>query len=157
MDLAPNNADAHYFLARRTWRLKEFEKAIVEFQTALAINPLHTSSEFGLARALQRSGNPDEAKVHFQRFEHLSRDKISAPITHTYGEEGRLARAADVFTPEPKVGAMIPITFVSSAYCGGSEGAAEGRRRRCFLDVDGDGMADIVLPSTGEQADQGIS
>jgi tetratricopeptide (TPR) repeat protein len=97
VELAPDNADAHYFLASSYLELKEFDKAIVEYQKALAINPLHTSSEFGLARALQRSGNPQEAKIHFQRFEHLSRDKISAPITHTYGEEGRLAKASDVF------------------------------------------------------------
>ena len=152
VDLAPKNPDGHYFLGSSYMEMKDYEKAIVEFQAALAINPLHTSSEFGLARALQRSGKPDEAKVHFQRFEHLSRDKISAPITHTYGEEGRLARAADVFTPEPKVGAMNPITFVSLPI-----GAAAKEQQKvgggvCFLDADGDGMADIVLPSTGEQA-----
>ncbi len=152
VELVPDNADAHYFLASSYLELKEFDKAIVEYQKALAINPLHTSSEFGLARALQRSGNPQEAKVHFQRFEHLSRDKISAPITHTYGEEGRLAKASDVFLPGPRVGTMIPITFASSPIGNAPKDNQKVGGGACFLDVDGDGVADLILLSSGEQA-----
>ncbi|HVJ06772.1 MAG TPA: FG-GAP-like repeat-containing protein [Acidisarcina sp.] len=151
VQMVPSNPDAHYFLGSSYLEMKEFEKAITEFQSALALNPLHTSSEFGLARAMQRSGKPDEARTHFQRFEHLSRDKISAPITHTYGEEGRYAKAADVFTPEPKVLAMNPITFVAQPV-GATAKAQQKTGGVCFLDVDGDGVADFVLPSSGEQA-----
>ena len=151
-ELSPTNADTHYFLASSYLEMKEFDKAIAEFQSALAMNPLHTSSEFGLARALQRSGKADEARTHFQRFEHLSRDKISAPITHTYGEEGRFAKAVDVFTPEPKVGAMNPITFVAQPVGTAAKDQQKAGGGMCFLDVDGDGIADLVLPSTGEQA-----
>ena len=152
VELAPDNADAHYFLASSYLELKEFDKAIAEYQKALAINPLHTSSEFGLARALQRSGKPQEAKVHFQRFEHLSRDKISAPITHTYGEEGRFAKASDVFLPGPKVGPMIPITFASLPITTVPKEKQKVGGGACFLDVDGDGVADLILPTSGDQA-----
>ena len=37
--------------------LRQFDKAIEVFKQALEINPLHASAEFGLARALQRTGH----------------------------------------------------------------------------------------------------
>ena len=42
--------------------MKQFDKAIAIFKQALAVNPLHASAEFGLARALQRTGHTAEAR-----------------------------------------------------------------------------------------------
>lgn len=152
VELDPSSPDAHYFLASSYLELKEYDKAIVEYQKALALNPLHTSSEFGLARALQRSGKTEEARAHFQRFEHLSRDKISAPITHTYGEEGRYAKAKDVFLPGAKVGPMNPITFSSLSIGTAAKGQQKVGGGECLLDIDGDGAPELILPSAGDPA-----
>ena len=109
----------------------------------------------GLARALQRSGNADEARVHLKKFEHLTRDKISAPITLTYGEQGRYSVAQDVIVNEPSVGPMIPVKFVPQAL--GAAGPATGSAAStggglCMIDVDGDGKYDVISLAEGDSA-----
>ena len=72
--LDPEDADSFYFEGVCYAELKQFDQAIAAFNKALAVNPLHASSEFALARALQRSGHPkDEVAQHFKqkRFERL--------------------------------------------------------------------------------------
>ena len=113
------------FSAPSTASSRTTPKAIEAFQQALKINPLHASAEFGLGRALQRSGKTDEAREHLKRFEYLTHNKISAPITLTYGEQGRYSVAQDVITNEPSVGPMIPVTFVAQAL--GSANVAKAR------------------------------
>jgi len=48
--------------------MKQYDKAIAVLKQALEISSLHASSEFALARALQRSGDTADAKEHFKRF-----------------------------------------------------------------------------------------
>src|SRR6516225_2555256 len=109
--LAPHDADVYYFLGTFYSQQQDYPKAIENFEHALKLNPLHASAEFGLARALQRSGQPDAARIHLKKFEHLTQSKISSPITLSYGEQGRLSMAQDVITNEPVVGPMIPVKF----------------------------------------------
>ena len=73
---------------------------MLHFEQALKINPLHASAEFGLARALQRTGHIDEAKDHFKSFQHLTSTKISAPIGLAYGEQGHYSTVTPVEEPE---------------------------------------------------------
>jgi|HubBroStandDraft_6_1064221.scaffolds.fasta_scaffold03158_4 tetratricopeptide (TPR) repeat protein len=152
LQIDPTDPDAYYFLGTFYSQQQDYPKAIEAFQQALKINPLHASAEFGLARALQRSGNAEEAKVHLKKFEHLTRDKISAPITLTYGEQGRYSVAQDVITNEPAVGPMIPVTFVPQSL--GSANIAKGGATTgggiCMIDVDGDGKFDIVALSESD-------
>ena len=145
LKIDPTDPDAYYFLGTFYSQQLDYPKAIEAFQQALKINPLHASAEFGLARALQRSGNTDEARVHLKKFEHLTRDKISAPITLTYGEQGRYSVAQDVIVTEPAVGAMISVKFVPQALgaVGTGKGTATGGGV-CMIDVDGDGRLDVV-------------
>src|SRR5271157_677234 len=146
LKIDPRDPDAYYFLGTFYSQEQDYPQAIEAFQQALKINPLHASAEFGLARALQRSGNPDEARVHLKRFEHLTRDKISAPITLIYGEQGRYSVAQDVITTEPAVGAMIPVTFVPQPLgaTGAGKGGAVVAGGICMIDVAGDGRFDLV-------------
>ena len=145
LKIDPTDPDAYYFLGTFYSQQLDYPKAIEAFEQALKINPLHASAEFGLARALQRSGKTDEARVHLKKFEHLTRDKISAPITLTYGEQGRYSVAQDVIVTEPAVGAMIPVTFVPQVL--GAAGAGKGTATGggvCMIDVDGDGRLDVI-------------
>src|SRR5271157_1535728 len=120
LKIDPNDPDAYYFLGTFYSQQQNYAQAIEEFQQALKINPLHASAEFGLGRALQRSGKTDEAREHLKRFEYLTYNKISAPITLTYGEQGRYSVAQDVITNEPSVGPMIPVQFVAQTPGGGN-------------------------------------
>src|SRR5271165_6229786 len=157
LKIDPTDPDAYYFLGTFYSQQQEYAKAIEAFQQALKINPLHASAEFGMGRALQRSGQTEEARVHLKRFEYLTHNKISSAITLTYGEQGRYSVAQDVITTEPAVGAMIPVTFVPQALGGAEQLAAIGNPKQpdrgiCMLDVDGDGKLDLVSLGSGEVA-----
>ena len=148
LKIDPNDPDAYYFLGTFYSQQQDYAKAIEAFQQALKLNPLHASAEFGMGRALQRSGKPDEAREHLKRFEYLTHNKISAPITLTYGEQGRYSVAQDVITNEPAVGTMIPVTFVPQMPGAGRNGAAGV----CMIDVDDDGRWDIMSLGEGDSA-----
>jgi tetratricopeptide (TPR) repeat protein len=158
LKLDPNDPDAYYFLGTFYSQQQEYARAIEAFQQALKINPLHASAEFGMGRALQRSGQTEEARVHLKRFEYLTHNKISSAITLTYGEQGRYSVAQDVITNEPAVGPMIPVTFVAQVLRNGGgkpfqpvDGLISSRGGGiCLLDVDGDGKLDVVSLSGGE-------
>src|SRR5664279_1471019 len=148
LKIDPTDPDAYYFLGTFYSQQQEYAKAIDAFQQALKINPLHASAEFGMGRALQRSGQTDEARVHLKRFEYLTHNKISSAITLTYGEQGKYSVAQDVITNEPNVGPMIPVTFTAKDLGTGKTGAAPV----CMLDVDGDGNYDIISMADGDSA-----
>jgi len=151
LKIDPNDPDAYYFLGTFYSQKQEYPQAIDAFQQALKLNPLHASAEFGIGRALQRSGKTDEAREHLKRFEYLTHNKISAPITLTYGEQGKYSVAQDVITNEPSVGPMIPVTYVPEpmgqvptvgvSFEGGNGGL-------CLIDTNSDGHFDVVTVTT---------
>src|SRR6516165_996901 len=148
LKIDPNDPDAYYFLGTFYSQKQEYPKAIDAFQQALKLNPLHASAEFGMGRALQRSGKTDEAREHLKRFEYLTHNKISSAITLTYGEQGKYSVAQDVITNEPSVGPMIPVKFVPQELGAGKNGA----KGICMIDVDGDGKFDMISLTEGDSA-----
>ncbi|MGA7343398.1 MAG: FG-GAP-like repeat-containing protein [Terracidiphilus sp.] len=109
----PRDADSYYFEGVCYQEMKQFDRAISAFEKALEVNPLHASAEFGLARALQRSGHAAEARDHFKIFQHLASTKISAPIGLSYGEQGHYSTATAIAEPEAGQRAMIPVRLVA--------------------------------------------
>src|ERR1700733_15518435 len=93
--------------------MKKLRWSISEFEKALQISPLHASAQYGLARALQRSGKADEARKHVQRFQEITQEKIGTIFSDNYGEQGRYATAQDMPGLPIAVSAMIPVTFVA--------------------------------------------
>ena len=155
LDIMPDDPDTHYFLGSFYLQLQDFPRAIGEYEAVLRLNRLHPSAEFGLARALQRQGKVDEARVHLATFTHLTRDKIAAAMTNTYGEQGPLSYAQDVHLAEPKVGPMIPITMVEMPVRRQSSDELQGPDRKwmplgtpgsgvCLIDIKGKGRNDLV-------------
>jgi len=150
LKIDPNDPDAYYFLGTFYSQQQDYAKAIEAFEQALKLNPLHASAEFGLGRALQRSGKTDEARTHLKRFEYLTHNKISSPITLTYGEQGKYSVAQDVITSEPNVGPMIPVKFKAQELGNSTKGTMVNPEEFpwgpgvCLLDVNGDGKFDIV-------------
>jgi Tfp pilus assembly protein PilF len=149
LGLDPDSEDIHYYLGSVYLNLKVVDQAITEFRSALSLNPTHASAEFGLSTALQRSGKDDEAREHLRRFQEITRAKIGAPLTTSYGEQGRYATVQDLFGPPQPVGSMIPVTFSVEAgsnqpvaVAHGSSGEMGGGA--CLLDVDGSGQKSIV-------------
>jgi len=162
----PNDPDTWYFLGTAYVQGKQFPQAIDAFEHALKINPLHASAEFGLSRAYQQSAdvdhtNLDHAREHLKRFQYITQNKIGAPMSLAYGEQGQYSRAVEspayVMKPPPQIkvqfvdvtkqaGLSVPFAPTPDGdwlfYLG--SGA-------CFLDYDGDGRIDLFLPDNGTQ------
>jgi hypothetical protein len=140
--------------------LKQFDKAIDSLRKALEIDPLHASSEFALARALQRTGHVDEAKEHFKRFQHLTSTKIGAPIGLSYGEQGHYSTVTPIQTPEAGKRAMLPVKLVAQPMLSQVRKSGPGppglkwttTGGACMMDVTGAGAMDLVLMQSGPQA-----
>jgi tetratricopeptide (TPR) repeat protein len=148
----PRDADSYYFEGVCYQDLKQFDKAIDILHKALKIDPLHASSEFALARALQRSGNTAEAKEHFKSFQHLTGAKIGAPIGLSYGEQGRYSTVTPVEEHEAVNKTMIPVTMVAQPMVIGKIKPFTTTGGACMMDVTGSRSMDLVLMQSGAQA-----
>ena len=149
----PRDVDSLYFEGACYQEMKQFDKAIAIFEKTLEINPQHASAEFGLARALQRSGRTAEAREHFKRFQHMTSTKISSAIGLTYGEQGHYSMVTPVKDPEAKPRAMIPVKLDAQSLIA-STSAADWPTTggACMMDVAGSGRMDLVLMQSGAQA-----
>ncbi len=153
--LDPTSADAYYFLGSCYLEQQKFDKAAEEYREAIRLNPMHPSAEFGLARALQRSGNAADAKVHLARFEHITHNKLGPVIAPTYGDQGAYSIAEEIKSGSPPVGPMIPITFASVALPADktirSSASALGGGM-CLIDLEGKGKPDLLALGQGDNA-----
>src|SRR5689334_16327095 len=154
--LAPNDPNTHYFLGDDYAQEQKYAEAEREFRRAVELDPFSVSSEFGLARALQRQGKPAEAKPHYERFQTLTREKLGAPISQIYGEQGPLSLARTI-PGEATVLAPIAVKFTALGADSGlpvaplpasaQKGPFSTGPGLCVFDMNEDGRPDIILPS----------
>jgi len=162
-EIDANDADTWYFLGSTYAQLKKFPEAIAAFEHALRIDPLHASAQFGMARAYQQSGEADPAHEAMKKFQYITQNKLGAPISLAYGEQGKYSRAEDSPVAVEKVGAAIPVRFVDvteeagirsrprSEVSQSNEVASLFGPGACFLDYDGDGRIDLLIADNGPQ------
>ena len=163
IEIDPNDADTWYFLGTAYAQAKQFPPAIDAFEHALKINPIHASAEFGLSRAYQQSGSVEQAREHLKKFQYLTQNKISSPMSLAYGEQGQYSRAVESPLMPMKPPAQIKVTFTPDQSAGltfksddkfthaqssflGKDALGSGA---CFLDYDNDGHIDLLLASNG--------
>ncbi|MFZ0816088.1 MAG: tetratricopeptide repeat protein, partial [Candidatus Sulfotelmatobacter sp.] len=158
VELDANDADTWYFLGSVYVQAKQFPQAIDAFQHALKLNPLHASAEFGLSRAYQQSTDIDHAREHLKKFQYITQNKLGAPMSLAYGEQGQYSRAVESSSAVLKAPAQIKVRFVDVTVGAGIVGtAAEGEPQSlhgpgaCFLDYDNDGLVDLLLADDGAQ------
>ncbi|HET7103709.1 MAG TPA: FG-GAP-like repeat-containing protein [Terracidiphilus sp.] len=147
----PHDADSFYFQGVCYQELKQYDKAIAALKMALAVNPLHASAEFAMARSLQRSGHRAEAQERFKIFQHMTSAKIASAIGLAYGEQGHYSTARPVEEPQQVEKQMIPVKLTPTVMIAGAtrESATGGA---CMVDATGDGSMDLVLMQSGPQA-----
>jgi tetratricopeptide (TPR) repeat protein len=155
----PQDADSHYYIGIIDLGLKDYEHAIQEFGKALQINPLQASAQYGLARALQRSGKVDQARGYVRRFQEITQSKIGTVFSDNYGEQGRYATAQNMLAAPASISAMIPVTFVAapaatSASPPGERPLPGDAAGACVLDLEGNGQMDIISMQSGANAVQ---
>jgi len=161
-EIDPNDADTWYFLGAAYVQAKQFPQAIDAFQHALKLNPLHASAEFGLSRAYQQSTDVDHAREHLKKFQYITQNKIGAPMSLAYGEQGQYSRAVESPQAPLRPLTQIKMRFVdvtneagilshphpASDYETSSYKPGSGA---CFIDYDNDGKIDIFLADNGTQ------
>jgi lipoprotein NlpI len=162
-EIDPNDADTWYFLGSTYTQLKQFTEAIAAFASALKLDPLHASAQFGLARAYQQSGQADPAHEAMKKFQYITQNKLGAPISLAYGEQGKYSRAEESPVAVEKVAAAIAVRFVDVTKEAGlvssprneifqnNEVASLFGPGACFLDYDGDGRIDLLIADNGPQ------
>jgi tetratricopeptide (TPR) repeat protein len=149
------DADSWYFEGACYEELRQFDRAIAVFKKTLEINPLHASAEFGLARALQRTGHTAEAREHFARFQHLTSTKISSALGLSYSEQGHYSTVAAVKGPQTIERAMIPVRLVAQPLVAPGPGRSASWTTTggaCMIDAMGSGQMDLILMQAGDQA-----
>lgn len=159
--LGPNDADTQYLLGLQYTQVQKFDEAIAAFQRALALNSYHVSAEFGIARAYQRKGESTAAREHLARFQKLTQQKLGAPMSLNYGDQGPYSLAEQIVPPASDAPAAIPVRFVpvteksgilSAAGKSGqigqpSGGISSASTGVCVFDYDGDGRPDVLVMS----------
>ena len=152
IELDANDADTWYFFGTAYVQAKQFPQAIEAFEHALQLNPLHASAEFGLSRAYQQSAAIDHAREHLKKFQYITQNKLGAPMSLAYGEQGKYSRVVESPSAVLKAPAQIKVQFVDVTAQAGIVAQScyerdSGRCRSlltvgpgaCFLDYDGDG------------------
>jgi tetratricopeptide (TPR) repeat protein len=160
-EIDPSDADTWYFLGTAYVQAKQFPQAIDAFQHALQINPLHASAEFGLSRAYQQSSNVNDAREHLKKFQYITQNKIGAPMSLAYGEQGKYSRALESPQAPLKPPAQIKVQFVdvtreagiltkaAPAAASAQQLSYEPGAGACFLDYDNDGHVDLFIADNG--------
>jgi tetratricopeptide (TPR) repeat protein len=110
--LDAEGADTQYFLGASHAQLQQYAPAIAAFERAIQLNPFHVSAEFGLGRAYQRTGDSEKARAHVARFQHLTTEKLGAPVSLAYGDQGQYSLAEEVRLPAGAAAPAIPVKFV---------------------------------------------
>src|SRR6201984_1376159 len=158
IEIDSNDADTWYFLGTAYVQAKQFPQAIEAFEHALQLKPLHASAEFGLSRAYQQSADLDHAREHLKKFQYITQNKIGAPMSLAYGEQGKYSRAVESPSAVLKAPAQIKVRFVDvtkeagivsrpvrtgvEPYNGFPHNLGSGA---CFLDYDNDGKPDLFV------------
>src|ERR1700682_2916556 len=157
-EIDPTDADTWYFLGSAYVQAKQFPQAIDAFQHALKLNPLHASAEFGLSRAYQQSADVDHAREHLKKFQYITQNKIGAPMSLAYGEQGQYSRAVESPAYTIKPPAPIKVQFVDVTKEAGIAVASAKNEPQflhgpgaCFLDYDNDGLVDLLITDYGAQ------
>ncbi len=162
IEIDSNDADTWYFLGTAYVQAKQYPQAIEAFEHALKISPLHASAEFGLSRAYQQSGDVDHAREHLKKFQYITQNKIGAPMSLAYGEQGQYSRAVESPSAVLKAPAPIKVRFVDVTKEAGivsqsqpvaqkESSSSEPGAGACFLDFDNDGRMDVFLANNGAQ------
>jgi cytochrome c-type biogenesis protein CcmH/NrfG len=166
IEIDPNDADTWYFLGTAYVQAKQFPQAIDAFEHALKLKPLHASAEFGLSRAYQQSGDTDHAREHLKKFQYITQNKIGAPMSLAYGEQGQYSRAVESPSAVLKAPAQIKVRFVDVTKEAGiaGMGTVSGAKDlasflgpgACFLDYSGNGKPDIFVADNGPEGGLGL-
>lgn len=159
ISLDSSDADTHYFLGQDYMGLRDYSKAVSEFDATLKLNPFHASAAFAIAQAYERSGNTARAREYLTRFQDETQKKIATPMAMTYGDQGKYSLVGEVSPGVEVVPPASDIHFENVTAASGlpthpvpldealrhDEAMDSLGSGACVFDFDGDGRPDIFL------------
>jgi tetratricopeptide (TPR) repeat protein len=72
--LDPNCFEAHFNVGNSQHDLGRFDRALVCYRDAVALNPGYADAHFYLAVTLEKTGHSAEAKPHWKAYQELAPD-----------------------------------------------------------------------------------
>lgn len=159
ISLDSSDADTHYFLGQDYMGLRDYSKAVSEFDATLKLNPFHASAAFAIAQAYERSGDTARAREYLTRFQDETQKKIATPMAMTYGDQGKYSLVEEVSPGVEVVPPASDIHFENVTAASGlpthpvpldkalrhDEAMDSLGSGACVFDFDGDGRPDIFL------------
>ena len=111
-ELDPNDADTWYFLGSTYSQLKQYPggdrrlPARAEDRSAARLGAVRTLAHLPAIRTSR------PAREGLKQFQYITQNKLGAPISLAYGEQGKYSRAEESPVALEKVRAAIPVKFV---------------------------------------------
>jgi tetratricopeptide (TPR) repeat protein len=156
LQMDPSDAGSRINLGQLDVQQREYAAAAALFRDALAAEPFNVTAAYGLATALARSGDSDEAARAMKTFESLREAPYGITYSQTYLQQGRYGEAlASTGAEAELVDPSLPkVTFADSTSdafplqkAGGREARSTIGGRVALADFDGDGDLDAFVTS----------
>jgi tetratricopeptide (TPR) repeat protein len=160
-DMDPSDPGSRINLGQLHLQQREYGEAAALFRAVLSVEPFNVTAAYGLATALARSGNADEAARGMKAFESLREVPYGITYSQTYLQQGRYAEALASTGAEPElVDPSLPkVTFADSTSEAFPSHKAAGRETRsttggrvALADFDSDGDLDVFVTSGSSQS-----
>jgi len=159
--LDPADPDILYNIGLLSGRQRQFDRAIGALRKAKELDPNNMSVRYQLARALLQSGLAAEGEKEMAAYQKLAANpKFSVPTGNQYGEAGRYALVITDYSAfgNPAAPPAVAVRFRDGTAAagvtfrhGGPGGDGKGNDPArlgsgvSVGDLDGDGLADLVL------------
>jgi len=109
----PNNAKACYFLGRYLWRLGKYDRAVLEFQRALTLNPNYLEAYLDLAQCYEEQGKRLLARtILTDALEYITDKKKSEEIIYKLQKSDAETWESPLFLVTLPDGKLVPSQFI---------------------------------------------
>jgi tetratricopeptide (TPR) repeat protein len=156
----PSDVGSRLSLGQLHLQQRQYAEAAGLFRDALSVEPFNVTAAYGLATALARSGDSDEAARAMKMFESLREAPYGITYSQTYLQQGRYAEALASTGAEPELVDPSPpkVSFADSTVevFPSQKAASQGTRSAAggsvaLADFDGDGDLDAFATSGSSQ------
>ncbi|MBU3727870.1 MAG: tetratricopeptide repeat protein [Phycisphaerales bacterium] len=157
-DANPSDAHAAYYTAQCLEQVGKESEAVPWYERAAQLEPLLRSAQLGLQRLRLRAGDEAGAAEALARFEALAQSPRSSIAEFKYTRMGSLGEVA---LPDTGLAASVPqgpaFGDLAPMPLAGLDQVNERHVIVGRVDLNGDGLQDLILDITGQPYDEGRS
>lgn len=108
VSLNPKSLDAHFYLGRALYSVREYSEAVKALRAAILLNPRHAEARFFLGTALEAAGESNLAKSQYEELLKIDPDSV-------YGQLGLGALLVKEGKTEQAIATLKRVTATDSA------------------------------------------